>query len=428
MRKGRKFGGKRNTERGITLFIVAAALVVLLGMAALAIDLASLYVGRNEAQRAADAAALAGAKAFVDTGFTSGLVTQAVAQNIATQRAIAAGGQNTVGGQPAQIQSGDVTFNFSTPENPRVTVIVQRTSARGNAMPVFFAKIFGVLSSDVSAQATAEAYNPSGSASNGGPPVCTQCLKPVVLPNCDPDLAHLSPAPNSFCPGFGKFVDPSCQTNASYPRICHPGPVSQGGVIGMPLLLRPGVPSQAPAPSQYYSLAIGGSGANTYRTNLEACSPSAFGCGNTLNLETGDMTGPTKQGFQDLIHQPGQDTINTSTGLPFTITGGSSNPNPALQNQPITSSDSIVTVPLYDGHNLCPGGSCGSSVTIVGYLQMFIVQVSGRANVTAVILNVSGCGNNGGSCGTGGSGGGSGGTVAGGGSLFPIRLVRNPGT
>src|SRR5712692_747842 len=224
-------GGKRDTERGMTLFMVAAGLVVLLGMAALAIDLASLYVGRNEAQRAADAGALAGAKAFVDTGFTSGLVTQAAVRSIATQRAIAAGGQNTVGGQAAQIQSGDVTFNFSKPENPRVTVLVQRASARGNAMPVFFAKIFGVLSSDVSAQATAEAYNPSG----GGPTVCTQCLKPVVLPNCDPQ--HSGPAPNSFCPGFGKFVDASCQANPSYPGICNPGPVSTGGVIGMPVTI-----------------------------------------------------------------------------------------------------------------------------------------------------------------------------------------------
>ena len=35
---------------------------------------------------AADAAALAGAKAFVDSGFTSGLVPASVAQNLATAR------------------------------------------------------------------------------------------------------------------------------------------------------------------------------------------------------------------------------------------------------------------------------------------------------------------------------------------------------
>ena len=51
--------------------LVAVSLVTLLAMAALAIDVVTLYVARSEMQRAADAAALAGAKAFVDSGVTS---------------------------------------------------------------------------------------------------------------------------------------------------------------------------------------------------------------------------------------------------------------------------------------------------------------------------------------------------------------------
>src|SRR5712692_8164884 len=88
----------RRHQRGMTLVFVAFALLVLLGIAALAVDLAALYVARNEAQRAADAAALGGAKAFVDSGFTSGLVTQATAQSLASQQAIAIGAQNTIAG------------------------------------------------------------------------------------------------------------------------------------------------------------------------------------------------------------------------------------------------------------------------------------------------------------------------------------------
>src|SRR5713101_4888357 len=92
-------GGKRDTERGMTLFMVAAGLVVLLGMAELAIDLASLYVARNEAQRAADAGALGGAKAFVDSGCISGGAGAATTfTNLAKSRAVAAAGQNSVGG------------------------------------------------------------------------------------------------------------------------------------------------------------------------------------------------------------------------------------------------------------------------------------------------------------------------------------------
>ena len=418
---------RRGAERGVTLFMVAAALLGLLGISALAIDLVTLYVARNEAQRAADAAALAGAKAFADSGFTSGLVPASVVQSLATARAINVGAQNKVGGQPAFITSSDISFDFSNLENPRITVMVQRIAARGTpgqpggAMPTIFAKALGFLSADVSAMATAEAYNGSGGPT--GPPVCAGCVKPVVLPNCDP--GHTGPIPSAFCLGSAEFVNPACLTNPSFPGICNPGPISQGGVIGMEMVIRPGLPSGAPAPSQYYSLAIGAPGANQFRANIQTCNTSQFACGNILDLETGDMRGPLRQGFMNLIHQPGQDTIDTSLGPPFPITGGNNNPNPALRGQLITTSDSIVTIPLYDGHALCPGGGkpCGASVMIVGYLQMFIKQVSGNANVTAVILNVSGCGTLGGTCSPG-----SGSVSGGGASLIPIRLVRNPGT
>ena len=60
----------RKNERGVTIVLVAFSLLALLGMAALAIDIATLYVAHGEAQRAADAAALAGAKMFSTSGYT----------------------------------------------------------------------------------------------------------------------------------------------------------------------------------------------------------------------------------------------------------------------------------------------------------------------------------------------------------------------
>ena len=61
----------RSGERGQTIVLVALSIVSLLAMGALAIDVVTLYIARSEIQRAADAAALAGAKAFVDSGSTS---------------------------------------------------------------------------------------------------------------------------------------------------------------------------------------------------------------------------------------------------------------------------------------------------------------------------------------------------------------------
>ena len=78
---------RRPRERGQTILLVAIALVSLLAMAALAIDVTTLYLARGEMQRAADAAALAGAKAFVDSGVTTdptNATRQALAQTMAT--------------------------------------------------------------------------------------------------------------------------------------------------------------------------------------------------------------------------------------------------------------------------------------------------------------------------------------------------------
>ena len=51
-------------RKGTIIVMVAVMLVVLLGCVALAVDIGYLYVARAELQRAADAAALAGAQAM----------------------------------------------------------------------------------------------------------------------------------------------------------------------------------------------------------------------------------------------------------------------------------------------------------------------------------------------------------------------------
>ncbi len=66
----------KRTERGSTVAIMAASMVFMIAMAAIGIDVVVLYVVRSEAQRAADAAALAGAHEFVITGLTSSNLSQ----------------------------------------------------------------------------------------------------------------------------------------------------------------------------------------------------------------------------------------------------------------------------------------------------------------------------------------------------------------
>ena len=64
---------KHKNDRAVSVLIVAVGMVFILAMAGLAVDLTSLYVARSKAQRAADAAALAGAHYFVSGGCASGI-------------------------------------------------------------------------------------------------------------------------------------------------------------------------------------------------------------------------------------------------------------------------------------------------------------------------------------------------------------------
>jgi Flp pilus assembly protein TadG len=425
----------RNAERGATLLMVALCLIMLLGMAALAVDIANFFVVKSEAQRAADAAALAGATLWANSGCTSTVAGCASFQAQATNEAISVGNQDLVGGLNPNIQSGDVSFNFSVANDPRITVEVQRSAARSDAVPTFFGAIFGVSQVDIAAKATAEAYNPGN---GNGPGIGTYCLKPWLFPNCDP--SHTG----------GSNSNPACPTSDNY-FVTPSNTIANPSVLGTLLTIKPGNPNQAIVPSQYYPVDLppgtapaecpscvnggGGGGASLYRQNIECCNTNTFTCGATvtLNMETGNVVGPTRQGVDCLIHEgpngSGQDTL-TGTYPNCKIIGGSNNPNPNLVGKQITTSDSMVTVPVFqpisNGQILCPGNSCGVSVNIVGFMQLFLKEETNpQGTVNAYILSISSCGSGGGS---GGGGGGAGGGVINGGGIapVPVRLVQNP--
>jgi hypothetical protein len=399
----------------VSLLVVAGGLVMLLGIAAITIDLGSLYLARDEAQRAADAAALAAAKVLADSGCV-GSGTCATAESAATQQAVTVGGQNTIGGQSVLLQSGDVTYNIATSQNPRVSVTAQRTAARGNAMPTFFAKILGFRTADISAVATAEAFNPSGG--SGSTIFCTSCVRPWLVGNCDG--SHTAPK-NSLCSGTqAYFLD----ANNNY-AIANPG-LTPAGIIGESVNLQ--VNS---VPSQYKAVDYGG-GKSGYSSAIMVCQGFLFTCGNTVDTLPGNVAKPTASAVETLIHAngqglgQGQDTFDTTVS-PFQIHAGPNNPlvtgGVVAQNAVVSTSDSLITAFVFDGQQLKNGKQ---TVTIFGFLQVFITQVDGNSDVPGVILNVAGCGNNPQPNSTCGSlANGVGGTASGGGaSLVAVRLVR----
>ena len=96
----------RSDERGVSLVFVALAMVVLLGMAALAIDVGMLFTAKGQAQNAADSGALAGAGALLISPADDVNAT-VVAETFAEQHQII---KEQVDIQPAE----DVQVNLAT--------------------------------------------------------------------------------------------------------------------------------------------------------------------------------------------------------------------------------------------------------------------------------------------------------------------------
>jgi Putative Flp pilus-assembly TadE/G-like len=70
IRRSRNFRSQRTSESGVTMVLMALTMVAILAMAALSIDVVTLYLANAEAQRSADTAALAAARVLSLTGMT----------------------------------------------------------------------------------------------------------------------------------------------------------------------------------------------------------------------------------------------------------------------------------------------------------------------------------------------------------------------
>src|SRR5271169_3878077 len=101
IRRFRCSPSRRHGERGVTILLVAIAMVAIIGIAALSIDVVTLYLAREEAQRSADAAALTAARVLSLSGVTGDPNNVSgnwpTACSTATQVAQAVANQNAVG-------------------------------------------------------------------------------------------------------------------------------------------------------------------------------------------------------------------------------------------------------------------------------------------------------------------------------------------
>jgi len=145
-------------ERGSVMVVVVIAMTALLALLALGIDLGGLFNARSEAQRAADAAALAGASAFLE-------YQESAAHQEARARAVEYATSNEIRNQGIAPEEVSVWVDLEA-----ATV---RTFVRRDAVPTWFARLFGVDAVDIGAGATAWA----------GEAGAATCVKPFAVPD-----------------------------------------------------------------------------------------------------------------------------------------------------------------------------------------------------------------------------------------------------
>jgi hypothetical protein len=438
----------RRKQRGVTIALVAASMVAIIAMAALSIDIGTLYQAKAQAQRAADAAALAAARVISISGITGDpangatdgnwnlicgpagtatLAATAIAQvqaNFVGGLAIP-GSQITVtyGGGSAGGSSADCTgAGQAFAVNPLVTVKVQQVN-----LPLFFAKVFSLVggnfsSSSVSATATAEVFNPANwtTAGLGGSlvPVWPRCVKPWIVPDADPVQGGMFVTPTGAIssPGVSlggvgtgvigetfNLVADCPATGSCNPPPINPPTVNVGTAPKFNLQYLPGwVQNASPAAS---TCAVG-----DYQQAIAGCdNTSPYQCG----VPSASATPPTQLDLTEnpfgavndsataaecLIHASGagqalgQDLLVT-TSFPFQIQAGTANPVATSGN--ISSSTSIVSFPIYQsgGGGGLPVGTNNPAVTVIGFLQVFINYVNADGSLNVTVLNVAGCGN-----------------------------------
>jgi hypothetical protein len=290
-------------ERGAVLALMVLMLIVLLGLAALAIDLGLVFVARGEAQRTADAAAHAGAVHLSrapadDPGARAAAVAVALA--------------NPVRGVPAvvdPIEDIDVLL-----DSAKVRVRVHRTQTDNGGIRTLFAQVLGFGLVDVSTVAAAEVWTASQA----------QCVLPVALPDrwCeDGDGTNCNRYPD-----YTDDWDPVNDGDYYVPWVQNPTADPEDWVYnsnhtgysdanrGDPITLRPGPTGGGGGqggvtrwnPSWWNAFRTPGTqGTPDFAERVRGCveGDPPLGYGDSVSTEPGNFGNPVKTAFDALIGQ-----------------------------------------------------------------------------------------------------------------------------
>jgi hypothetical protein len=406
----------RNT-RGATLALIAVSMIVVLAMAALAIDLGMLIKTRAEAQRTADAGALAAASAFLG-GPAVAQVPEAI------RRALEVAANNTVDGSyvdttgQTQQVSGGSTWAYTAEATVEVVpndVLVRVTIQRRN-VGTWFAEVFGIQLVPVLGRAAAVA------AATGA----ARCVKPFAVPDMWDENSAVRTGGPYFETGdtdsdlewdsnehwvFDDATSPYNGTDyyeaydpnvASGTQTGYGSPWRNGngsGVVddyGRPMIIKAQSPTAALGPGFFYPWRLPGlQGAQDYQDAILGCPvPDSVVVGAPYDVETGNMVGPTNQAIDSLIaldpNAQWDPVAGQVTGVDQTLYGTD------WRNSP-----RVIKVAMMDPHEVIDIHDGGhTNVTFNNFALLFLEGFQGSGNQAPLIARflwfVSGTGNPGG--------------------------------
>jgi len=298
----------REGERGSTLVFTAIAMAVILVVSAIAIDLGVIGAARSQLQNAMDAAALAGASGLFDD------------QDRATQLAITFAGLNECMNDAVIITDANVSFPASD------QVRVEETQQ----IDLYFAKVIGMNTADIYAEATAALGSLSG----------TGQVKPWAIPDFDYVLG------DEVLLKSGESDPPSA--NSSFFYCVDFPPLNKGTPI---------------------------TGASEYEDNILYGSSMAIEIGDQLQIEPGNMAGPTGHGVRDLIAMD-----------PNAVWNGSTN---RIDNSDFAefSSPRVCKIAMYDPD--IPPESGRNYVTVVRLGAFFLERIQGNKSVYGRFIEIT---------------------------------------
>ena len=312
-------------ESGMSYVFIGMGMTAFLSASMLAIDVGMLMTARNQAQNAADAAALAGATALLYDNWDDRSPT-----GPAVTSAIAAATSNKVMAGAVSVNAEDVEFPLDPAGDPtRVKVTVRRTAARGNPVSTLIAKYFGTVSADIGATATAEVSQANA----------MTCVKPFTIPDKWNEIQSPPWSSEDTYDAFDNKGRPLANPDIYIPatKAGYTG-YNQESNRGYRLELRASNDTKITV-SFYFSLALGKpplTGGAEYDWNIANCNKTHYFFNDPLLQEPGAKVGPTVSGAQLLIDRDPSAYWDTATNkVKGSAYGGNKSPR-------------IFPIPLYD--------------------------------------------------------------------------------